>query len=116
MVEWTEIAWTVVTAVGVWFAVRLFTLARGDLAVLRERGVNSARAILARMNLRFGAIIAAVESWYLFLGILAMTQPPPGRTRTGLGWFTVVVFIGIQALFVLGLALNLRDRRRLTDG
>jgi hypothetical protein len=116
MDEWVEIVWTLITAVGVVMAVRLLLLARGDLAVLREHGVNSARLTIARMNLRFGVIIAGVETWWLYIGILGLASASSGRTRTGFEWFTLAIFLGIRAIWVLGLLLNLRDRNRLTDG
>jgi hypothetical protein len=114
-VDWVEALWVLFTGSGLYFAFRLFREANADYRAINDslRKVPKVHGedIVAKANRRFGFIVTLYMFWYLVVGVLAMTQPAPaGRTRTGLGIFSVVVFVSFQALFSLGLWLNLRDR------
>lgn len=113
-VAWPELLWTSVAVIG--FAINIWAVAdaTADLHYLQASGLNGAREIVARANIRSDAINVIIQLIMLCIGAFAMSQPPanPDRPVTPGGIVVAGGLICIAVLLVLKSALNRRDRHR----
>lgn len=103
-------AWTAIALIGALVATRLWWAARLDYRALKSAKQNGPRGIIARMNRRFGLVVALNEAHWFALGLLAVLSLQLPRL------IVLLFFFGFRVLFVTALLLNLRDRKRLERG
>lgn len=92
----TELVWTVVCLVALWYFLKLFRRAMTDLRWVQSEGLNGARRDAARIPIVIFGMLLGVEVGYVILGLVALTLPPlsPGQQRPStFGYVASVVFI-----------------------
>lgn len=100
-------AWCCWDAFADWLAVRrhkLMDVSNPDRAI---------RLVSAWMCVRIEGVRILVLSFYLYLGILAASAPPPTQAITTRTLFIRWCFIGMTVLLVINSVLDVRARRRI---
>lgn len=111
----TEALWTLGALVGALINLWAYHDASVDLIALRVRGLNGAREIVARANVRNELLRTCIQLVFLLIGVIAMGEPPanPATPVTALGVVITGGLIAAEIVLVTKALLDRRDRRRV---
>lgn len=106
-----EVVWTGFCIPGLYYAIRLFSRATGDLVILRKRRINSIREYAAITTIIMFSCMTLVQFMFVVIGGIAMTIPKhETHATTKSEWVVTTGFILVS--FSLDIMLFLTERRR----
>lgn len=100
------IIWTLFAATGMNWAVRNVVLALGDAKEQQEHGLNGAREVITKGNLRRETARVVVHGLFIIVGVLVIMEV----RGNWLTWFSRAAFLIAAGLLALSSMMDSRDR------
>jgi hypothetical protein len=113
-----EVFWTLTCSIGLFYDIKLFSRASGDLAALKRFGINSLREYAASTSKYLYGSLTAVQGVFVLVGLLAMMVPPAAGTDKPpavISWILTIGFIAASVLLAVASRVNEQRRKKTIE-